>query len=66
MRDYAGWATKSELKFLKGLGTFSTVHTSRKELLRRYKKTMHLKSWGVVDEEEIKKYLDSQLTGGRS
>ena len=67
MRDYAGWATKSELKFLKGLGTFSTVETSRKELLRRYRKTMHLKTyWGIVDREEIREYLDTQLTGERS
>ena len=67
MRDDTYWATKNELRFLEGLGTFSTVETSRKELLRRYKKTMHLKSnWGTVNSEKIKRYLESEITGERS
>ena len=44
------WSTKSELTFIKGLGTWTDKKQSRLGLLKKYQNTIHLRSkWGNID-----------------
>jgi len=59
----AVWGDDRELAFLRGVGSFSPqtatrkVYT-RKELLKKYYNTMHIRSdWGDIDPNKVRVYL---------
>ena len=56
--DHSSWGTDKELKFLAGLGTWSTLKRPRIELLKKYRKSMKLRDdWGPIDKGLVEDYL---------
>jgi hypothetical protein len=63
-----GWTTFEEIQFLKGLGTYQEPKTlvPRKELLRRYLKSLDLRSdTQKMDISAIKAYVNLELGAGK-
>lgn len=60
------WGTKSEINFLRGLGQWSTSVNNRKQLLRKYLKSMKKRYyWGNIDVEAVEKEVLRLLNGGK-
>jgi hypothetical protein len=56
------WTTKSELTFIKGLGTWTDKKQSRLGLLKKYQNTIHLRSkWGTIDDVDVHEYIDKLI-----
>jgi hypothetical protein len=52
------WSTKSELTFIKGLGTWASKKQNRLGLLKQYQSTLPLRGrWGNVDDVDVYEYL---------
>jgi hypothetical protein len=53
------WTTKSELTFIKGLGTWTDKKKNRLGLLKKYQNTINLRSkWGSIDDVDVREYVD--------
>jgi hypothetical protein len=58
-REHITWTTQSEIKFIKGLCAWGIRELDRKELLKKYRKTVYQRdNWGGVDPDEIIAFLD--------
>jgi len=63
--DHVDWTTLSEIKFIKGLGSFCRercTDTSREELLRRYIAAAHIRqNWHGMDRITILCFAEEAL-----
>lgn len=52
------WSTKSELTFIKGLGTWTDKKQSRLGLLKKYRNTIDLRTkWGSINDIDVRECL---------
>ena len=52
------WTTKSELTFIKGLGTWAERKQNRLGLLKKYQNTLNLRTkWGSIDDVDVYEYI---------